>query len=390
MQELHVHVRCMNCEETWDREFLNNNFPKVFISREYRNHLRSLYFEQEMSTITECVPYVESENRLNEYNNELINNYITIRNLTQRNKDIKRNISNEKLFLDGFINNSNESGESARIIIKGRCPTKECNGFVTDKWACSTCNIKVCHSCMEPKEENHECNPHIRDSIAFIRNDTKPCPSCGVRVHRIEGCYQMWCTSCHTAFDWTRGTVIKDTQHFHNPHYTEYVRDNRHTIENIYSRIRNCTYFNHNTRNSLTEIARNLNHIIDIIERQNLDRLFNKRIRKMKIKYLRNEIDRENLRLKIEREYTLHSYRKQNNDVVYQYCNRIRELLEEYIRNASHHGNSDNYNALIIETGMPYFEKIKSVHSMFGKDKKLANIENMDQFINPRIGIRYV
>jgi hypothetical protein len=33
----------------------------------------------------------------------------------------------------------------------------------------------------------------------------------------VHNCDQMWCTSCHTAFSWTKGTIEKG--HIHNPHF---------------------------------------------------------------------------------------------------------------------------------------------------------------------------
>ena len=37
----------------------------------------------------------------------------------------------------------------------------------------------------------------------------------------VKNCNQMWCTSCHTAFDWRTGKI---EQVVHNPHYYEFMR----------------------------------------------------------------------------------------------------------------------------------------------------------------------
>jgi len=40
----------------------------------------------------------------------------------------------------------------------------------------------------------------------------------------VHNCHQMFCTICHTPFDWSTGKIIKGR--FHNPEYTDYLRNN--------------------------------------------------------------------------------------------------------------------------------------------------------------------
>ena len=44
-------------------------------------------------------------------------------------------------------------------------------------------------------------------------------------IHKIDGCAQMWCTECHTAFDWRSGRI--ETGRVHNPHYFEFKKRSR-------------------------------------------------------------------------------------------------------------------------------------------------------------------
>lgn len=41
-------------------------------------------------------------------------------------------------------------------------------------------------------------------------------------ITKIDGCDQMWCTQCHTAFSWRTGAI--ETSTVHNPHFYEWQR----------------------------------------------------------------------------------------------------------------------------------------------------------------------
>ena len=59
------------------------------------------------------------------------------------------------------------------------------------------------------------------ETAKLLAKDTKGCPKCGVPIHRIHGCNQMFCTCCHTGFDWQTLEIIDTGRGFHNPHYYE-------------------------------------------------------------------------------------------------------------------------------------------------------------------------
>jgi hypothetical protein len=109
------------------------------------------------------------------------------------------------------------------------CPKNDCNGYVNEKWRCGLCNQKTCGKChqskMSKKEKNyvaHVCKKDDVETAGLLAKDTKPCPGCSVPIFKIGGCSQMYCTSCHTAFDWATGAI--ETGTVHNPHYYEFQR----------------------------------------------------------------------------------------------------------------------------------------------------------------------
>jgi hypothetical protein len=107
------------------------------------------------------------------------------------------------------------------------CSVPTCNGMLSTQYKCGICDNYTCHDCHETigqqKTGEHTCNPDNVASAQAIKKETKQCPGCHNRIYRAEGCSQMWCTGCHTAFDWNTGRkVVSGT--LHNPHWLEYQR----------------------------------------------------------------------------------------------------------------------------------------------------------------------
>ena len=101
-----------------------------------------------------------------------------------------------------------------------RCAHDGCRGFLREDGTCALCEKQTCTICWvaESPGGEHVCSA----SDLLIAAETKPCPTCQVPIYRIDGCYQMWCTQCHTAFSWTTGQV--EIGVVHNPHYLEWQR----------------------------------------------------------------------------------------------------------------------------------------------------------------------
>lgn len=135
-----------------------------------------------------------------------------------------------------------EASKRARTQFIRACPIETCRGFLSQQWKCGLCNVSTCSKCNVPKikktrimqeaatseaatsedTDEHVCNPDDVATAELLAKDTKPCPQCGTGIFKIDGCDQMWCTECRTAFNWRTGQL--ETGHFHNPHYFEYQR----------------------------------------------------------------------------------------------------------------------------------------------------------------------
>ena len=94
------------------------------------------------------------------------------------------------------------------------CPSIECRGFVSSN-KCGTCKAEICKECREPMSLSHKCNLENIESIKAIQKDSKPCPSCGASIFKIQGCNHMFCTNCRTHFEWETKKILKTSTNHH-------------------------------------------------------------------------------------------------------------------------------------------------------------------------------
>jgi hypothetical protein len=120
-------------------------------------------------------------------------------------------------------------GTPPKVVYNRPCPLEECNGFVdTSKWVCGTCKKHICKECFAEKEEGHECNKDMVETVKMIMKESRPCPKCSIYIHKTEGCDQMWCTQCHTTFSYQTGEI--HVGRTHNPMYYQWLRETRGTV----------------------------------------------------------------------------------------------------------------------------------------------------------------
>jgi hypothetical protein len=109
-----------------------------------------------------------------------------------------------------------------RLVFIGPCPAQDCKGYLDENYVCGLCKKEACKNCRLPKHTD-KCNPDIVATVKMMDRETKRCPKCNVPIYKTEGCDQMWCPSCHTAFSWVTGEI--ETGRIHNPHYYQWMRE---------------------------------------------------------------------------------------------------------------------------------------------------------------------
>lgn len=234
---------CMNCKKSWSRLFLAKTFTDKFVNTTYKTHRENVLFEIEKSLMPSTQDEVRRVLDIRAWNKQIVENialvgilqhelsnmYINslddmILSCNTRHKihDIQMQIAILQYRVNNSVPSSTTNGPKKTFV--RACPADGCKGFLSTRWKCGLCDKYTCSECHELMvEENHECKPENLETAKLLAKDTKACPSCASLIYKIDGCDQMFCTSCHTAFSWRTGRI--ETGRVHNPHYFEYQRN---------------------------------------------------------------------------------------------------------------------------------------------------------------------
>ena len=256
---------CMNCRRGWSREILVSNFTQKFVTQTYKARRENILLERERSLMPATQPYVEMEIQVRKLTKEIVKHKYELERMQEKlhaldrmpvtvamaEQDltradarvwIHRQLTDHKIqiqkhiyeidhrewhqrHLMGMIFGEDQLDFERRKFVRA-CPYADCKGFLSTAWRCGVCENWACPDCHEGKGPNkdapHTCDPNNIETAKLLARDSRPCPSCASMIFKIDGCDQMYCTQCHTAFSWRTGRV--ETGTIHNPHYYEFQR----------------------------------------------------------------------------------------------------------------------------------------------------------------------
>jgi len=109
-------------------------------------------------------------------------------------------------------------------VLSMPCGVVSCKGFCNKQNSCLICGETTCSECREIVKQGHVCDKDLVKTIKLLEKQSKACPSCKVRISKIDGCNQMFCTNCNTAFNWETGQI--ENGRIHNPHYFDWLKRN--------------------------------------------------------------------------------------------------------------------------------------------------------------------
>ena len=259
-------AHCMFCKVGWNEEFLRDTFSNNWLTKVYSTIEASNLWEREKSLMPNTQLRIEREQFVKEFNahhrialrqrartmirelqnldvvESTVNGSDPIMNLYQSykrwtNPQFDKSLPlipdfSEEHMNKLFLGVSEDQQKRTKAAFVKPCPAPDCRGFLSTQWKCGICSTKVCPHCHvitrlgEKDKENatnllvHECSKEDLATAELIAKDSKNCPKCGVIIQKSEGCNQMWCTNCNTAFNWKTLEIINGN--IHNPHYFEW------------------------------------------------------------------------------------------------------------------------------------------------------------------------
>lgn len=227
---------CLHCRASWTRSFLASICSMTYLNKTYYVHRQEVLVNREKSFLPTYQPVAEREVRAREISKEdqiVAAEYYRVEkemgkilaDLSKKRSAIWRRVNNVRAGLE----ENAAAGEKAKSVVSKfirRCTAPDCKGFLSSAWKCGLCSSWACPDCFEIKglthDAPHTCTADGLATAALIRKDTKPCPTCGEMISKIDGCDQMFCTSCHNPFSWNTGHAIR-TGIIHNPHYFQWL-----------------------------------------------------------------------------------------------------------------------------------------------------------------------
>lgn len=243
--------KCMGCGAAFQLNFLVTHLNRSWVKDGLSPVLKETLLAAELAKMPATLPFAEAEmerRRLSKLNadyqariNKLTTQMTRYQNAIFANRYRMRGEAVPPRFLNDLVRDDN-GGAAVREDTKKKfimaCPNGGCKGFLSTAYKCALCEKFTCSDCLVVLEEGHACVESDKLSAELIRKETRPCPTCGERIFKVNGCDQMFCTAvndgarCATVFDWKTGAVqVGGT--VHNPHFYELGRANGELARNV-------------------------------------------------------------------------------------------------------------------------------------------------------------
>ncbi|KAJ9534162.1 hypothetical protein QJQ45_002156 [Haematococcus lacustris] len=121
-----------------------------------------------------------------------------LKQLRRSRRDLDTQIGDVEAFIRASKAGVQLRHAAPRTVVR-TCPAADCRGCINADWTVTQ-----------------------TASVQLLAKDSRTCPKCPASINNIEGCDQMFCTVCHTAFSFQTGQIERGV--IHNPLYYEWQR----------------------------------------------------------------------------------------------------------------------------------------------------------------------
>jgi len=347
------------CGKEWTRHMLIQAFTNKFVCGPWTKHREQVLFEREKALLPDTLIHMNEEKRKKSlYQDKYVIPHNTLMNewkeneqflhgkidSTDRNYLKRRQVEllNQIRYLErnrALIQRNIDSGiyERNQNRLIRACPVSDCRGFLNTEWKCELCDMYTCLKCHVVKyDKEHCCLPDDIATAKLLSTDTKPCPKCAIGIFKIDGCDQMWCTQCHTAFSWKSG-LIETT--IHNPHYYEFMRrTNREiprvigdqiceeqVIDHLFWLDFASLFVDQEDISDVENIVRSLIHL-RLIQVPNYQQNHENN-RELREKYLTNHLSETEFKVRIQRSNKMHEKKKEIYEILTLFIQSMTDIL---------------------------------------------------------------
>jgi hypothetical protein len=337
----------ISCNKEWSRKFIVQSFTKKFVQGPWKTVRENILFQKELALLPATQIIIEEEKEhqqhqlriqslINEEKKKLKECDLLMQ--TIREQRLSHQTAIDELYQ---VYHDEPSVKIERKTFIRACPENECRGFLSSQWKCGLCDSYTCPDCHAVKSKNkndssHKCNPDDILTAKLLNSDTKPCPKCASSIFKIEGCDQMWCTQCHTAFSWRTGHIETN---IHNPHFYEWQRRNGGTVPRAPGDILCGRELNHRLIEEISKNCKEENFVeearsviqstihLRLVEMQKyrVDPVENNLL--YRIQYLNNYIDKETFQTRIQKDNIIHEKKREIFQVLDLFLQSVTDIM---------------------------------------------------------------
>jgi hypothetical protein len=325
---------------------LQHNFTNTFLKQEYAIHRANILWSRHESLIPRYQLIAERQKKAGIFKATVLVPLLRRKEILERElDDIEQKIHSKSIEYVNILQSGPVEVVEKKTFTR-KCATPDCKGWLSSAWKCGICENYVCNDCFltigphrrGTPECTHTCTPDDIGTAELIRNLTRPCPKCGHGIEKKEGCDMMFCTSCHTPFNWATGKIVTHGT-IHNPHYYEWLQHTRDTGR-AHGDIP-CGGIPHNTylqrfNNESYTIMSNIHRLFLHVQEVEMNRhhgIINNRgnWEDMMVRYILNEETKEN----IQRSMQQAEIKRERSQAFYDILNTFVTIGSNYLRQIS-------------------------------------------------------